>query len=456
MALSGGIDSVALLDVMIREAATLGLRLSAVHVHHGISAHADHWARFCQRLCRRRRVALHIERVDILPWRAANGIESAARLARYGVFAGLDVDAVLLAHHMDDQAETVLLQLLRGAGVSGLAAMGVERTAWAGTLALGEASPTHVPKIVRPLLDVSRAEIAAYVARRRLAWVTDDTNDDTRFERNRLRRRLMPKLAQFHPAAVANLARSARHLATADRLLTELAQHDLAQWRSAGGLSVPAMLACGRERGQNALREWLRTASVPTPDTDQLDELWRQLSSQSGRRAMRFTWSGGWVIERYRDEIRLQTPGAVHRPTQPLALPWPGERTWRIDPLGGTLLLRPARGRGIAARHLRLGVVEVRTRRGGERIRLDPGAGHRTLKNLFQEHGVPPGVRALWPLLFIDGRLACVPGLGCADAFRAAAGQAGLEVAWSGDDRTLPGTRLAPLEESKKRAKIKS
>lgn len=462
--LSGGLDSVVLLDVLCREAAALGLRLSAVHVHHGISRYADDWAQFCERACRRRGVPLRIERIDISPWRQAHGIESAARIARYRVFALLDVDAVLLAHHLDDQAETVLLQLLRGAGTSGLAGMGAERSGWSGMIAPGQALPVRVPKIVRPLLGVTRAAIAAHAKRRRLRWVDDDTNDDERFARNRLRQRLMPLLPALQPAAIANLARSARHLAAADRLLGDLGREDLVRLRTQVGLSVPALLALGLERGQNALRTWLRAAGAPALETDQLDELWRQLASTSGRRALRFAWRN-WAIERYRDEIALQQPGTVRevrnaaQPLATFATYWQGERPWGIDRLGGVLSFRRVLGSGIADRYVQVGALEVRVRQGGERIRLGPQVGHRTLKNLFQENAVPPGARAHWPLLFVAGQLAYIPGLGGAHGYLAGARQRGWEIGWTftaGPYQHPRDPADNPVEMAKTRAKIKS
>lgn len=497
--LSGGIDSMVLLDVLLRECAPLQFDLSALHVHHGISAHADEWARFCERVCRRRGVPLRIEHVELGRWRRAHGVEAAARIARYGAFARLDVDAVLLAQHLDDQAETVLLQLLRGAGLPGLAAMGAERVDWRGVLgaATRDAQWTRLPKIVRPLLEVPRAQIAAYARQRRLRWVEDNTNDDLRFARNRLRQKVMPQLTRLFPAAIANLARSARHLAAAERLLAELGHADLRSVRTAPGLAVSHLLALGPDRGHNALRVWLRAHSAPALDAAQLDELWRQLGSVSGNRAMRFDW-GRWSIARYRDDIVLGESAAAHGevrghghqrervgdhehghhpqtdpglaasagvlalpeyrppPRVPLALDWHGERPWPIAPLGGTLRFRRVCGRGIASEYVRPGRVQVRSRAGGERIRLAANAGHRTLKNLFQEQAVPPAARARWPLVYVDGRLAVVPGIGCADTLRAGPGQPGWELTWDDAASASGGPVRVPLEKSKNRAKIKS
>src|SRR6266542_1050299 len=176
VALSGGRDSMVLLDAAVLVAPELGASISAVHVHHGLSANADAWARFCADECAHRAVALAVHRVAVACGR--DGVEAAARRARYDVLAGADVDVVALAHHADDQAETVLLQLLRGAGPQGISAMPAFR-------------PGH-PALLRPLLDLPRTTLAAYASARALVWVEDESNADRRHARNFIRRDVAP------------------------------------------------------------------------------------------------------------------------------------------------------------------------------------------------------------------------------------------------------------------------
>jgi tRNA(Ile)-lysidine synthase len=204
--LSGGVDSVVLLDLLRRLSKRLGLELAALHVNHQINPAAGRWAAFCRAFCRRHGVALTVVRVKV-PRRSS--LEAAARAARYRAFAAQPSDFIVLAHNLDDQAETVFLQLLRGAGVKGLSAMPVVRNS-----------------ILRPLLEVPRSEIEAYARQRKLKWIEDDSNADLGFDRNFLRHRVLPVIAQRYPSYRKTLARASRNLAEAAQLLDELAAAD--------------------------------------------------------------------------------------------------------------------------------------------------------------------------------------------------------------------------------------
>ncbi len=198
--LSGGIDSVVMLDVLSRAAKKIGFELAALHVNHQINPAAAKWARFCRAYCRQLCVALTVVKVDV-PREAS--VEAAARKVRYAAFAALPADFIALAHNLDDQAETLLMQLLRGAGVKGVSAMPVLRGETRGKRREEEKNLQSAsrlsPAILRPLLDISRAEIEAYARRRKLTWVEDDSNADARYDRNFLRHRLLPVIAERYP-----------------------------------------------------------------------------------------------------------------------------------------------------------------------------------------------------------------------------------------------------------------
>ncbi|NDP43117.1 MAG: tRNA lysidine(34) synthetase TilS, partial [Aromatoleum sp.] len=213
VALSGGRDSMVLLDALARFAPTHRIALSALHVHHGLSPNADDWAAFCAGECTRRNVPLSVARVrvDRAP---GQSLEAAARAARYAAFAVAGVDVIALAHHADDQAETLLLQLLRGAGPQGLGAMPTLRGG--GT----------APALMRPLLDLPRAAIEASAAALDIQWIDDESNADTRMKRNYLRHEVAPRLAAAFPGFPATLARAAGHQAEAAMLLDDLAGLD--------------------------------------------------------------------------------------------------------------------------------------------------------------------------------------------------------------------------------------
>ena len=261
VAFSGGRDSAALLHAASRLA--LGERLRALHVHHGISPHADAWAEHCAAFCAERQVRLDIVRVEV-ERDSPLGLEAAARIARYEAFAACGSEAMLLAHHRDDQAETVLFNLLRGAGVAGAAGMPGERC-WRGF------------RLLRPWLDVAAAEIAAYAAVVGLHWIDDESNTDPAFSRNFLRHRALPLLRERFPAASAALAAAAAHFAEADALLAETAAEDWRRCADGEALRLPDLRHMSPARLKNLLRWRLRKLGWRAPAAVRLDEFVRQL-----------------------------------------------------------------------------------------------------------------------------------------------------------------------------------
>jgi len=267
VALSGGVDSVVALDVLAALRAELGFHLQAAHVHHGLSPAADAWQAFCEDHCRRLDLPLHVFRVEVARG-DPHGLEAAARAARHAALAGVACDWLVLGHQRDDQAETVLFRLLRGAGVRGAAAMAaVERGA------AGRAGR------LRPLLEVGREEIVAYARARGLEWVEDASNADPEFTRNDLRHRILPAIEARFPGARATLARAARHFREASGLLDELAAGDaLACAAAEGGVwRREALLELSPARLANLLRREVSRRGALPPGTARLDEAMRQL-----------------------------------------------------------------------------------------------------------------------------------------------------------------------------------
>lgn len=259
--LSGGCDSVVLTHLLHR--LTPGFAFSAVHVHHGLSPNADAWADFCAAYCDRLGVPLAIRRVAV-GLGGGLGLEAAARAARYQVFGEADIDCILLAHHRGDQAETVLHNLLRGAGVTGAAAMPMERQ-------LGRL------RVLRPLLDVSRSEIEAYAEANGLAWIRDESNDDRRLTRNYIRHQCLVDLAQRFPAAEVTLAQAAANFAEAAGLLDELAEEDWQRVRTGDSALLAKLRELSLPRLKNLLRYRLRCLAWRVPAAARMDEFARQL-----------------------------------------------------------------------------------------------------------------------------------------------------------------------------------
>jgi tRNA(Ile)-lysidine synthase len=353
VALSGGLDSVVLLH-LLKDQPGIG----AIHVHHGLSPNADAWAAFCRRLCKQWQVPISVRRVSVK--KARKGVEAAAREARYEAFKKLKVEVIALAHHLDDQAETVLMNLLRGSGVRGASGMR-PLTRFEGKL------------LARPLLDVPRAALEEYARLQGLGWIEDETNADEKLTRNFVRRRLGPLIETRFPQWKRALARAARHFAEED-------------------LSA-----------RHLLRAYLESHNLKAPSEAKLVEMLKQLTSAGAQTRLEHD---GRTLRVYRD--RVFGDSAPARAFTPLA--WKGERRLKIPALGGELRFRA--GAGIASKHLETGTFEVRLRSGGERLQIHPRRPRRTLKKLFQEAGVPSWARLRMPLLFCGQDLVWAPGLG--------------------------------------------
>lgn len=412
---SGGADSRVLLHVLARLAPQFPFRLSCIHIHHGISPNADEWARFARRTARSYGLSCAVKKVDIRPDRKL-GIEAAARNARYAAFATARADFILSAQHEDDQAETLLLQLVRGAGVDGLAAMPELREFVPGK------------KLLRPMLGISRAQIEAYARAHKLEWIEDESNADTALGRNFLRHEVLPRLRQLNPAASANLARSAAHLAEAAQSLDELAAHDAEKYVRGTVLRLDALCELSPARVHNLLRSWLVNCGAGVPSTIELEEIVRQFAHARGDAQIRLELNSH-VLRRFRNEARLDAmPDAG---PQNFVAAWPGEKEWLLPELGGRLCFKNVRGQGIAAHWLKNpAAVQVRLRQGGEAFRPDARRPRRSLKKLFQEQGVAPWERDRLPLLYCADRLLFVPHIGIAAEARAAPDEQGLQISW--------------------------
>jgi tRNA(Ile)-lysidine synthase len=436
IAFSGGVDSSVLLDAAARVAGAS--RCIALHVHHGLSPHADAWLAHCEAFARERGVEFDSKRVDVS--RAPGvSVEAAAREARYRALDAMcvthGIHTLWLAQHADDQAETVLLQLLRGAGLAGVAAMAPE------FLAAG-ASATRV----RPLLHLLRAQLEHYASVRQLRWIDDESNTDTRYARNALRHEVMPALAVHFPGFRDALARTAAHAASAQRLLDTLARADMesASRDEGRALAHGALLALDDDRALNLLRYWMRTLGFVAASSARLADALRQLrevgAGEDGHR-LRIDHAGH-ALRSYRGLVYWEA-GESSEPADETALvereiselEWQGQEVWHLPQWGGTFVFAVVHAAAVsggagasneAPRDEVLDTVSVsvlqraslnaRARRGGERMRIGaPSAPARTLKNLFQERGIPAWKRDV-PLLYVGDELLFVPliGMNCA------------------------------------------
>jgi tRNA(Ile)-lysidine synthase len=416
LGLSGGIDSMVLLHVLVRGLRMPPGRISAIHINHQLSPRAAEWAAFCRRRCRDFGVKLKVVKVAV---KRGNSTEAAARTARYRVFAESGSGIIVLAHNRDDQAETVLLQLLRGTGPRGLAAMPAFR-----------AAVQDSPAVLRPLLDVPRHLIAAHARQHRLQWIEDDSNDDRAYLRNFLRHEVLPLLETRLPGTGATLARAARLQAETSELLDALAVADLGGTVPPHSLPLEPLKSLPPHRGRNVLRYFLRNHGLLMPDADHLQELLRQvLAARDDARVCIRT--GDAELRRFRGTLyvirRLPAPGPD------FAVTWNGRGALRLGALGGVLRLERRSGAGVAADLLRGARIELRVRRGGETLRLAAGGRSRTVRNLLQEAALPPWMRDRLPFLYVGGELAAVAGIGVDVRFQAPAGHAGYWPLWLPD-----------------------
>ena len=417
IAFSGGLDSSVLLDAAVRMAGAQ--RLVALHVHHGLSPNADQWLAHCEATAHAYGVAFDARRVTLAREHAA-GVEAAAREARYraldAMCAAQGAQALWLAQHADDQAETVLLQWLRGAGMAGLAAMAPAREVTGG-----------VPR-VRPLLNLLRAQLERYARTHHLHWIEDESNADTRYARNALRHDVMPALAAHFPGFRDALARTAAHAAAAQRLLDDLARIDLREvGHDADTLSHAGLVALDDARALNLLRYWMRSLGLPAASTARLADALRQLreiAHEDEGHALRVDHAGR-TLRCYRGRVFWAASRAHAEPASaaaegegagrpPVSMNWCGEEVWRLSPWRGSYVFAPADASdpdAVPESVLRSAALVARARTGGERLRDEAAHVSRTLKNLFQAHGVPAWERDV-PLLYIGGTLLFVPRIG--------------------------------------------
>lgn len=415
LGLSGGLDSMVLLEAMVQLSRQYPLPpLKAIHVHHGLHVDADRWSEHCVRECAARGVPLHVERVQ-LP--TGGSIEELARDARYAVFERqlAPGDWLLLAHHADDQLETLLFRLQRGTGLRGLAGMPQLRPLGAGQL-------------LRPLLPWTRQQLADWAQTQQLNWIDDPANADPRYARTALRHELLPQLRQHWPSMPDSLLRLAAHAAEANELLDERAAEDLLRvtgeltddWlRCWPSLDVALLAELSPARQKNLLRYWLLRHAIRLPDQRHLHSLLAQLSAAADSQPT--VLLDGVQLRRSSGRLWLLPAGGV-----PAGIDQPLAQLADTPLTAGNGRLRLQPGTAIAPRQ---GAWRIGYRRGGEQIKL-PGRPRQSLKDLFQQAGIPAWLRPAVPLLYCDDQLISVAGRWTAEGVDAGIGEAGFSVCW--------------------------
>ncbi len=406
--LSGGLDSTVLLHAVSQ--LNLPSPLHACHIHHGLSDYADEWQQHCQVLCDQLQVPLITRQVDVEL--AGSGLEDAARKARYAVFEDIlePGDVLLLAHHLDDQAETLLLRLMRGAGPKGLGAMDEQRS-------------IGVALLFRPLLSRPRAELETYAQLHQLRWIDDDSNGDESLDRNYLRHQVMPLLEARWPGFSQRWSQSARLCRSQDQLSEALALEDLEQldgYRDRAGvsLSLPAMQALPLARRQLLLRAWCDQQGVAMPSLAQLQQVEQQLIDHRQDSEAEVQWDNV-SLRCFRQRLYLyRTPS----PIEPLAVDWDLAQPLPLS--DGAILSAAEGGPGLSPDY----AYHVRWRQGGERCKPQKRKHSQTLKRLLQEYELAPWLRDRVPLICVGDEIAAVGDLWICSDF--AVDEGGCVLSW--------------------------
>ncbi len=387
--------------------------LSAIHVHHGLQPEADAWAAHCEQACADLNVPLEVVRVAV-PAVSKLGPEAAARQSRYQAFEAHlgDGEVLCLAHHREDQAETFLLQLLRGAGPEGLSAMPARAVLGKGLL-------------VRPLLDVEPAAIRDYTDAFRLCWIDDPSNDDRRFNRNYLRHEVIPILLARWPAAIRTIARAAANQAAVARAAHFVGGEALRG--TAETLACEAIARLDPDAARLALRAWLKRRGFSRPSKTLLNRILHEVVAARPDAEPLVAWSGA-EVRRYRDALYVMAP--LLRPDAEAVHSWDLGGV-PLDTVQGTLSAQPCVGKGLSAALCGDRRLEVRFRRGGEHCRPAGEAHSSSLKACFQRRGVPPWERNRLPLIFLDAELAGVADRWLCEGFEAREGEPGWAMHWA-------------------------
>lgn len=409
VAYSGGCDSHVLLHALVALRSQITSQIKAIHINHGLSPLANAWEEHCRHICDQ--LAVPYTSISVNAKNKNASPEEAARHARYAEWKKLikKNEVLLLAHHQDDQAETVLIQLLRGSGVKGLAAMPVKQYFSDGLLC-------------RPMLGFLREEIYSYAVEHGLNWIDDPSNFDTDFDRNFLRHEIVPLLETRWPSLKKTLSRTASHQADANQLLTELAFQDWHHVHENNLINISSLVKLSVKRQRNVLRYWLADiCELILPDTVHLQRIINEVLTAAEDTNPEVIWRGG-EVRRYQGLLYAQEK-LIGLPIS-LKLDWPDiEQPLVLNNNGVTLTAKSSIGGGLSQVKIKNEDISVRFRQGGETCRpVGRGQTHQ-LKKLFQEWQIPPWIRPTVPLIYVDDELAQVVGYCCCEAYAAEEGE---------------------------------
>ena len=402
IAYSGGVDSHVLLHALSSLKKKNRLDLLAFHIHHGLLAEADEWASHCEQVCVELEIAYQLKKVNLEPAKGES-VEAVAREARYQAFADLmdENDVLVVAHHQDDQAETFLLQLFRGAGLKGLSAMPAFCKFNRGC-------------ILRPFLPISRADILFYAKDNHLKWIEDTSNHDKRFDRNFMRHEMMPLLLSRWPGLGKTISRATQHIAESNNLLEDFAKKEIefVRGKSSDTLSITKIQAYSYPKQKNILRYWFDEKGFLMPNEKHLQHVIQDVIYAKQDSKSCVSWQDA-EVRRYQDDLYIMKP--VEQIDVTTCLTWDYQKPLQLPSDLGLLKSKLKLGQGIELDLLKE-PLEIHFRQGGESCRLAGRKGTHLLKKLFQEWQVPYWQRDRIPLIYHQGDLIAIVGYAvCAD-----------------------------------------
>lgn len=393
LAYSGGLDSTVLLHLFVKLRKESQISLRAIHINHGLSPHASRWEQLCQDNASAQDVPIEVHHIKIQK-NAQESLEAIARTLRYDLFESLlqPREVLVTAHHCNDQAETLLLQLLRGCGPKGLAGM-------PNAAIFGEG------QLIRPLLQYSRSELREYATAQGLQWVEDESNGNNSFDRNYLRNAVLPLIEKRWPGAVQTLARTSQHCATAEKFIEEqVSKHFVSIFNSSNNsLWLEPLLGLEKTTQAYLIRYWLQKLKLPLPNTKKLETLLSQLTCRQDAKLL-ITW-GQVEIRRYDNALFALNNISRHNPDE--IIPWDLQDDLVLPCELGTVRVKDVLQAGLVLESPR---ITIRFRKGGERCTLLNRSHSHSLKKLFQHWRVPPWLRDRIPLLYDDDKLKAIIG----------------------------------------------
>ena len=412
VALSGGCDSMVLLHAINELRDELNIIVKAIHIHHGISPNADKWESFCRSECEKVKAIFSVKKINIHREKHL-GVEGAARKLRYEALDELRDGVLATAHHQNDQAETLFLQLIRGSGLKGLASM------------------PHYHKrrdIWKPLLNVNRKTIKEYAELNNVLFIEDESNLDMHYDRNFLRHEIFPILSERFPHLVKTLTRSVEHIAEGFNLTETIAKEDAKSFFSDdhSRLSLSIIKELPKDRIINLIRWWLDKNFLKMPTKKTIDELYHQIINIKKDSSLSIKISESITVRAFQDELWLVKDDSSFEPYEII---WRGEEKISL-PDQSQLFFHRVKGAGFSISNQGVSVLRIQNRLGGERFKPNLNQPSRTLKYLLQKSMIPPWQRNKIPLIFSEDQLVAVPNFGVHYDFQTKPEEDGFDVEW--------------------------